>query len=195
MDHRWQRFKKKKSGVCFSFKGQNLSHTSHSYSLCVQSWETFSCLCFHSSRWEKANRPCWKLQQICCLLILDQLLSISTEIRPNIKEDMDGAADTAPPKESSGEGALRETNSGDQNSDGALGFSFLLSKTPLTSQLMYTGFQRNMLFSFLKKGLHFQPNITSPGLHVLRFFPYESCPAVCFFLRAKLCFLNSVLQK
>lgn len=64
---------------------------------------------------------------------------------------MDGAADTVPPKESSGEGALRETNAGDQNGDGALGFPFLLPMTPLTSQLMHTGFQRNMLFSFLKK--------------------------------------------
>lgn len=81
------------------------------------------------------------LKQICCLPILDQLVSISTEIRPNIKEKMDGAAGTVPPKESSGEGALRETNTGDQNGDGALGFPFLLPMTPLTSQLMHTGFQ------------------------------------------------------
>lgn len=45
---------------------------------------------------------------------------------------MDGAADTVPPKENSGKGALRETNTGDQNGDWALGFPFHLPMPPIT---------------------------------------------------------------
>lgn len=180
--------------MCFSFKGQNLSHTTHSYSLCVRSWETFSCLCFHSPRWEKANRPCWKLQQICCLPMLDQLSSISTEIRPSIKEKMDGAADSHTPK-----GVLRGRGSkGGQHwrpeRRWGSGVSFPLAHDSfnLTTHAYWFSVKH---FSAFKKGLHFQPNITSPGLHVLKFFLYKSCPASCFFLSSqaslsKLCIIK-----
>lgn len=65
------------------------------------------------------------------------------------------------------------------------GVSFPLAHDSFNLTTHAYWFSEKPAFQLFKKGLHFQPNITSPGPHVLKSFLYESCPAACFFLSSQ----------